>query len=494
MADAGYLLFDNSRKHLGRVVISGILECREGIHFGAGKSEGGFADIDNVMVRDPLTLEPYGPGSSFKGKLVAVARRHGSAPPGVTADQLALLHKDPGRPEDPRCIQKNHALAFCPFCRLFGATAPEKGSGALTNAKFDDLRLTPASLIELFDLDSTVPYTEVKRENTVSYSTGEANPRVVERVPAGARFSFEIGFDILEGIDFVDDILFLLEALWNLEAKGYSLGGNGTRGYGRVGVVWLSLQVDGGQDVSPFEIPSDYQSAGLMDEVMKKIAQSHAQPGPGKCDEDSLPKLRSCLLKTLGGVPSGSEPNTPLLSDFLKEMSGTVGKEGKGWRLGSGGEMQVAEKSSMREWLKFLMSFLVRSRREDIAALLNDQERCACQELTRLFPVLHVLTEIEARRLDALKSIYANGPEALWRWYETALTDLASSESLPEKKAVLEAVAKVTGAWKQLAIEERQAAMTESMKRVADLYPKSGAFLEANLKRLLAHYPSGEEV
>ena len=40
---------------------------------------------------------------------------------------------------------------------------------------------------------------EIKYENAINRITGEANPRPLERVPAGVEFDFKIGFKIFEG-------------------------------------------------------------------------------------------------------------------------------------------------------------------------------------------------------------------------------------------------------------------------------------------------------
>ena len=39
--------------------------------------------------------------------------------------------------------------------------------------------------------------TEVKSENAIDRITSQANPRTLERVPAGARFTFRLVMDVL---------------------------------------------------------------------------------------------------------------------------------------------------------------------------------------------------------------------------------------------------------------------------------------------------------
>jgi CRISPR-associated protein Csm3 len=80
--------------------------------------------------------------------------------------------------------------------------------------------------------------TEVKSENAIDRITSQANPRTLERVPAGARFHFRVVLDVLCP---QDRELFprLLEGLRLLEDD--SLGGGGSRGNGRVALSNLKL-------------------------------------------------------------------------------------------------------------------------------------------------------------------------------------------------------------------------------------------------------------
>ena len=56
----------------GHIVISGINFCRSGIFIGGADDTLQIGGIDKSVIRNPLTDEPYIPGSSLKGKL----RRH----------------------------------------------------------------------------------------------------------------------------------------------------------------------------------------------------------------------------------------------------------------------------------------------------------------------------------------------------------------------------------------------------------------------------------
>ena len=80
--------------------------------------------------------------------------------------------------------------------------------------------------------------TEVKSENAIDRITSQANPRTLERVPAGARFKVRLVMDVLCD---EDAPLFarVLEGLRLLEDD--ALGGGGSRGSGRVSFSGLRL-------------------------------------------------------------------------------------------------------------------------------------------------------------------------------------------------------------------------------------------------------------
>lgn len=92
--------------------------------------------------------------------------------------------------------------------------------------------MTEESVNELKNLDTDTYLGEIKSENTIDSVTGAANPRQMERVPAGARFAFELVYDVADWDEALDDMELLADGL-NLLQWDY-LGGSGTRGYGRV--------------------------------------------------------------------------------------------------------------------------------------------------------------------------------------------------------------------------------------------------------------------
>ena len=81
---------------------------------------------------------------------------------------------------------------------------------------------------------------EVKFENTIVRTSGRANPRQIERVPAGAVFNFKLVYNV-ECVEEVEQDLQTLKEAFELLENDY-LGGHGSRGYGRVKLQGIALQ------------------------------------------------------------------------------------------------------------------------------------------------------------------------------------------------------------------------------------------------------------
>jgi CRISPR-associated protein Csm3 len=87
-------------------------------------------------------------------------------------------------------------------------------------------------------VETDMPYTEIKFENTIDRVKGAAKNgglRQIERVPAGAIFDVEFILNLYEG-DNRDALFGLFEEARLLLENDY-LGGSGTRGYGNIQMV-----------------------------------------------------------------------------------------------------------------------------------------------------------------------------------------------------------------------------------------------------------------
>ena len=219
--------------------IEATLELVTGLRIGAGDSEMHIGGVDNTVIKHPHTQSPYIPGSSLKGKMRSLLEWRSGAVKEGPLDKKALESADAKlKPEVKRILQ------------LFGigggdikddqALARELGP---TRISFWDCNLSAAWEKQI--RDDNFALTEVKSENSINRISGVAlNPRQTERVPAGAQFDFRLSIKRLEGDG--DELLnTVLQGLKLLELD--SLGGSGSRGYGKVKFVGLTIDGVGSQ-------------------------------------------------------------------------------------------------------------------------------------------------------------------------------------------------------------------------------------------------------
>ena len=74
--------------------------------------------------------------------------------------------------------------------------------------------------------------TEIKFENSIKRTTAVANPRQIERVIRGSQFPLNIMYEVKDEETILKDFQILAEG-FRLIQYDY-LGGNGSRGYGKV--------------------------------------------------------------------------------------------------------------------------------------------------------------------------------------------------------------------------------------------------------------------
>ena len=205
--------------------ICGKIVVKTGLHIGAGNDKVEIGGMDNPVIRNPLTREPYIPGSSIKGKM------------------RSLLEWKEGKVKDSKGDPCKCGKPGCPICRVFGSG----NSGDQVNARSrgpSRLIVRDAELTEEFKkffLDGK-PIFEDKIENSLNRITAEANPRHIERIIPGVTFNFEIVYRIID----IDDEGQLDEKLFNsvvLEGlkllQNDFLGGGGSRGNGRIEFIDL---------------------------------------------------------------------------------------------------------------------------------------------------------------------------------------------------------------------------------------------------------------
>jgi len=206
------------------VNIKGKIELLSGLHIGGGDDTMKIGGIDNGVVKDINTNKPYIPGSSLKGKMRSLLEWN-----------YGLVHvgrenkNDIGKPFSPKFlkdsvfndeVKKKNAINLI---KLFGASGDDAADFGITRINVGDCAL----------IDEGLKTSEAKYENVIDRSSGTAsNPRQTERVPAGVKFDFDIRVKILEE-DNENELIQMIKDGLNLIENDY-LGGNGSRGYGRV--------------------------------------------------------------------------------------------------------------------------------------------------------------------------------------------------------------------------------------------------------------------
>ncbi len=203
--------------------IQGQIQVMTGLHIGASSEAIEIGGLDNPIIKDPINQAPYIPGSSLKGKMRSLAEiREGR-------------HAKNGNPCD--CGKKD-----CSICPVFGTSANKRPEDlgptriVVRDAHLSGKNGNGRSWAGKF-AEGDLPL-EIKYENAINRITGVANPRPLERVPAGVEFDFNIAFKVFEG-DPADYFNTLLKAMRLLELD--ALGGAGSRGCGQVRFVNVKI-------------------------------------------------------------------------------------------------------------------------------------------------------------------------------------------------------------------------------------------------------------
>lgn len=241
----------------GKIFVRGTLTALTGLHIGGNSVGMAIGGADSVVVRNPLTNDPYIPGSSLRGKMRALLER-------VRGEESSNNNNEGGfsRKKDEALAGRNPDTSLG---KLFGVAA--ENSAEPTRLIVRDALLTKKSREKLLSApNADMPMTEVKTEVWIDRITSAANPRQIERVPAGAKFTFELVLTLIEGDDHKHFLDLLFEGLRLVQAD--TLGGSGSRGYGQVEFRVTSLtqrtaeQYKSGNDeetASDYPIPAEFQ-------------------------------------------------------------------------------------------------------------------------------------------------------------------------------------------------------------------------------------------
>lgn len=260
---------DKSQKPLiGKLYIKSVILVETGLHIGGGTENLNIGGLDKQVIRDPITMYPYIPGSSIKGKLRSILER---VLPNKQINRRGS--RDTYRYESDDLVSgiseidgnfiRFEGAKTCELSRVFGSTgtlcwvetqtadregllerdSPKrlienqeyvkvKGRNSPARIIIRDSHLDDQSVKSLEKVDTGLYMTEWKFENGLDRITAAANPRQVERVPKGAKFNFEMIYSVEDIGQAPKDVENLLKAIWILEDD--ALGGHGSRGYGKI--------------------------------------------------------------------------------------------------------------------------------------------------------------------------------------------------------------------------------------------------------------------
>ena len=204
-----------------KLEITGTIEVLTGLHIGGNEGFSAIGAIDSPVIKDVYSGNPMIPGSSLKGKLRTL---------------LAEVHND--REKNPG----NRIELDAPeIKRLFGASNDDNSKEEKKHNSrliFTDMIAENVEELRKYGIDYP---TEVKFENSINRLSGVANPRQIERVVRGTRFPFQIIYNVESEAEAIEDISLLKEGFQLLQYD--YLGGHGSRGYGRVCISDLQVEV-----------------------------------------------------------------------------------------------------------------------------------------------------------------------------------------------------------------------------------------------------------
>lgn len=193
-----------------KIEITGKIISKTGMHIGGSSQFAAIGAVDSPVIRDTLSDLPMIPGSSLKGKMRTLLARQ------YNGSRVSSPNED-----DERIL------------RLFGSS--EKNSIRQSRLIFSDMVMSNADELKKMDVRPT----EIKFENTINRATAVANPRQIERSVRGAEFDFSLIYNVDEPAELIEDFKTVRDGLLLLQYD--YLGGNGSRGYGKIGFADLDL-------------------------------------------------------------------------------------------------------------------------------------------------------------------------------------------------------------------------------------------------------------
>lgn len=205
-----------SNNLIKKIIIRGKLKAETGLAIGGSNTAMGIGGVDKGVIRNPVTQQPYIPGSSLKGKMRSLTE----------IQRGEIGDKSMGVVKNGPCERDGSFSA-----RLFGnASGSDKQRPSRLIVR--DATLDKGQIEKNYFKNTDLLFTEIKTEVVIDRITAKAMPRQMERVPAGSKFDFELILNVFEGEDEKALMLGIFSAL-QLVQNDY-IGGSGSRGSGQV--------------------------------------------------------------------------------------------------------------------------------------------------------------------------------------------------------------------------------------------------------------------
>jgi len=250
----------------GTVIIRYNMKSLTGLRVGGSKEKFDIGGMENPVIKTAVVIEnydgngnnlpegaPYIPGSSLKGKMrfllewakgrveymIEEAKRNSNN----KNSKEEREEEKQGENEEVKQAGNPCICGRCEICKVFGTGSAKN----LERMSLEELPGPPR--LRVFDAYPTWEsikklkeafgendeniniFTEIKMENSINRLTSKANPRSVERVPAGVVFFGEMAFHLFTKED--PELLRVVFEGMRLLEDDY-LGGYGSRGSGKV--------------------------------------------------------------------------------------------------------------------------------------------------------------------------------------------------------------------------------------------------------------------
>jgi len=219
-----------------KIFIRGSIETLSGLHISSFNPSYSLGILDYSIVRDPITHKPFIPASSIKGKTRFLLEQWQNTD---SDESNAIIESLFGKSSKHSSVNPSRII-------FRDAYLSEKSAKAIL--PFEDL-----------------PFTELKKEAYINRNTGVAQPTLVERVPTGIFFNFEIILNIYENDQenkFIETVFLGL----NMLQDDY-LGGRGSRGYGAVKIHITKLTFKDKQHYMGGSSESNYENSPVPESL-----------------------------------------------------------------------------------------------------------------------------------------------------------------------------------------------------------------------------------